>query len=141
MAKLKFNVNIFDVFVVIVLFLIATVIVIGWNNKTYLGSHKVQVDISIPNFDTATTVLPSIKNNNDQKMFFSGSSDQVTQRNVLVDSNEGKIKSIVITVEGMGDIGTDESIFNGQKIYIDQKVDLRGNYYTPGYVIGYKYVD
>jgi hypothetical protein len=47
---------------------------------------------------------------------------------------EGKLISLTITLKGKGYVDEGRYIFNGQKVSIGQKAEIRGNFFTSGAV-------
>lgn len=140
MDKLKFRVNIIDVIAVLAIVLFAMVIALSWNNKPYLGSKNVSVEVMVTARNTINAVLPKMESA--ETVFYSGSKYPVKQVSYRTENDVyGQIKYLYITVEGLGDISSGKSIFNGQRIYINQKVELRGDYQVQGYVTDYHYED
>lgn len=140
MFKRKNKVNIFDIFVVTVLVLAISFFVVAFNNKPYLGSKNVAVEVRVSDAFTIESISNKLKNQ--ATVFFSGTKYPVAQSayRFEYDANN-QIKYIFIKLEGLGDIAENNSIFNGQRIYINQKVEIHGDYWAQGYISDYKYED
>lgn len=140
MGKTKFRINIFDAIAVLAILMLVLTMALSWSNKPYLGSRKVAVEIMVTARNTIKAVLPNMKSA--ETVFYSGSKYPVKQISYRTENDDyGKIKYLYITVEGLGNINSGKSIFNGQRIYINQKVELRGDYQVQGYVTDYHYED
>lgn len=140
MAILKNKVNIFDIFIAIVLVLAAVFLIFSYNNKPYLGSKNVSIEVRVSDGFTIESINKKLKDN--VQVFFSGTKYPVIQDSHRFEyDNLGGIKYIFIKLKGLGDINDGKSIFNGQRIYINQKVEIHGDYWAQGYIVDYKYED
>lgn len=140
MGKSKFRINVFDAIALIAIVSFVLVVALSWNNKPYLGSRNVSVEVMVTARNTIKAVLPKMESA--EIVFYSGSKYPVKQISYRTENDAyGQIKYLYITVEGLGDIASGKSIFNGQRIYINQKVELRGDYQVQGYVTDYHYED
>lgn len=138
MGKSKFRVNIFDAIAVLAIVLFFMVVALSWDNKPYLGSKNVSVEVMVTARETIKAVLPKMKSA--ATVFYSGSKYPVRQVSYRTENDTyGQIRYLYITVEGLGDVTSGKSIFNGQRIYLNQKVELRGDYQVQGYVTDYHY--
>ena len=138
MAKQKFRINLFDIFVVVVIIITTLIFFVSYNNKPNLGDKVILVEIKISDLKTIETVMPVIKSAD--LVYFSGTKYPVKQISYKTepDSN-GLTKYLDITVEGPGNIVDGNSIFNGQRVYVNQKVEIRADYYAQGYVVDFGY--
>lgn len=142
MVKPRFRINIFDIISIVVAMILIGTIIFGWNNKPYLGSHIVDVKIKIDNRDTINAVLQKVHDNNNKIVFYSGSKYPVIQALYdLVYGSDKEASVLNIVLKGYGDISDNGSIFNGQRVYINQKVEIRSDYFVQGYVTDFHYAN
>ena len=138
MAKLKFNINIFDVFAVIALAILICVGIAAWNNKPFLGDRNMLVEIKISNEATIQMILPEVKLA--KEVFYSGTKYPVKQVSYRAENDKnGQIQYLFVVLSGKGNIASNNSIFNGQRIYVNQKVEIHADYQVQGYVADYHY--
>jgi hypothetical protein len=138
MAKLKFNINIFDLLVVVAIAIVAIVGVISYSNKPFLGSKNVIVEVRISDVAAIKEALPSVKLAS--VVYYSGTKYPIKQMSYRTEQDStDQIESLYITLEGPGDISEGNSIFNGQRIYVNQKVEIRADYQVQGYVADFRY--
>lgn len=138
MAKLKFNINIFDIFVVLLIVLIGFVGILSCDSEPFLGDKSLLVEIKISNEATIEAILPKIKLTD--TVYYSGTKYPIKQVSYHVEQDfNGKVQNLYLTVQGLGDIDEGNSIFNGQRIYLNQKVEIRGDYQVQGYVVDFRY--
>ncbi len=140
MAKQKLQINIFDVFIVVAIVLAISFFAVAFSNKPYLGTKNVAIEVRISDGFTIESIADKLKNK--ATVFFSGTKYPVSQSAYRFEYDENnKIKYIFIKLEGLGDIVEGNSIFNGQRIYVNQKVEIHGDYWAQGYISDYKYED
>ena len=133
MAKQKFKINLFDLFAIFIVVAFCVIFCVAHKNQTYLGSRNVLVEVHVTdNNIMVKSALPMIKK--DPAVYYGG-----TQYTVKTISYNGTDDDFYITVEGLGDIKTGESTFEGQRIYVNQKTELRGDYSLQGYVTKFYY--
>lgn len=140
MAKQKFNINIFDYLVMLAIIAIGLIVLFAYNNKPNLGERVVQVEIIITDPITIRTILPTIKLA--KEVFYSSTKypvEQVSYKTEL--DTSGAIDHLDVTLQGPGTINEGDSIFNGQRVYANQKVEIRSDYFAQGYVTSFNYAD
>jgi hypothetical protein len=136
MVKQEFRFNVFDIVALVVAILLIVLVIVGWNNKPYLGSKKMLVTVQVTDRQTIDNVKGVVIDYNGKTVFYSGTKYAVTQSSFQLMSDR-----LLIVLEGLGDISDNSSIFNGQRVYINQKVEIRSDYFVQGYVTDFKYVD
>ena len=138
MAKQKFKINLFDIFAVIVLVSIICIGALSYFNKPFLGEKDMLVEIKISNTETINAILPKVVTS--KTVYFSGTKYTVKQASYRIENGvNGQAQYLYVTVEGLGTIFDDGSIFNGQRIYVNQKVEIRSDYQAQGYVVDFRY--
>lgn len=138
MAKLKFKVNLFDGFIVVVLLLSCLIVAFALNNKPYLGEKTVLVKVEISDKDMIKRVLPELASAGN--VYFSGTKYPVKQASYETKvGNDGAVEKLYVNLSGLGQIKEGDSIFNGQRIYLNEKVEIRDDYFIQGYVVDYRY--
>jgi hypothetical protein len=138
MAKRRFKVNWFDGFVIVVLLLACLIAVFALNNKPYLGEKTMLVKVKIDNEQTVKTIMPKVVEAGE--VYFSGTKYPVKQASYETHVNtSGAIDEVYVTLSGLGQIKENDSIFNGQRIYVNKKVEIRNDYFAQGYVVDYRY--
>lgn len=138
MAKQKFNLNIFDILAIIVVVAISLIGFVAINNKPFLGNKNMLVEIKISNEATIQTVLPKLLSA--KEVFYSGTKYPVQQVSFHTENDaSGNVVYLFITLRGLGSVMDDNSIFNGQRIYVNQKVEIHADYQVQGYVADYHY--
>lgn len=136
MAKRKLKINPFDLIIVIFIIVLALIFGVSINNKPNLGSKVVDVEVKISNEDTINSILPKVKTS--QVVYYSGTKYPVKQISYRIENNSsGQVKNLFIKLQGMGEIIDGQSIFNGQRIYLNQKVEIHSDYQVQGYVVNY----
>lgn len=140
MVKQKFKINLFDILAIIVLVSIICIGVLSYFNKPFLGEKDMLVEIKISNSDTINAILPKVVTS--KTVYFSGTKYTVKQASYRIENSvNGQAQYLYITVEGLGTIFDDNPIFNGQRIYVNQKVEIRSDYQAQGYVVDFRYED
>lgn len=132
MVKQKFKINLFDIFTIVIIALVLLIAVFSYNNQPYLGKKNIQVVIKISDDSVINRVLPELDKT--KEVFYSGTKFPVKQVSYKTKNDE-----LYIIVSGLGDIKENDSIFNGQRIFLNQKVELRSDYFVQGYVVDYYY--
>lgn len=136
MAKRKFNFNVFDLISILIITVFLGIILFSYNNKPNLGMDTVIVEVKISNIETINAILPKVKIS--QTVYYSGTKYPVQQLSYRTSKNKsGEIDNLYITLKGPGDIVTGNSIFNGQRVYVNQKVEIHADYQAQGYVTNY----
>lgn len=140
MAKRKFNINLFDLLVLLAIICVGLICVFSYNNKPFLGEKNVVVEVIVSDPTTIQAVLPSLRLAD--VVYFSGTKYPVRQLSYRTENDaNGQIKQLYITLVGPGTIDDGRSIFNGQRIFTNQKVEIRADYYAKGYVTGFRYAN
>lgn len=138
MAKRKFKINWFDGFILVVVLLACLIVAFAWNNKPYLGEKNMLVKVKIDNEQVVKTIMPKIIEAGE--VYFSGTKYPVRQVSYETHvDNSGVIDTVYITLSGLGKMDEDNSIFNGQRIFLNKKVEIRNDYFVQGYVVDYRY--
>lgn len=136
MVKPKFKINVFDFFAIIAVILVIVIGLISLYNKPSLGGNTVFVTIKITDADKIEAALPFIKSNT--TVFFSGTKYPVKQASYRIEkSAAGKTQALYVNLQGPGEIETGNSIFNGQRVYINEKAEIRADYQVQGYIVDF----
>lgn len=138
MAKRKFKINIFDVFVVFVLILFGLIFLLSNNNKLDLGNKKVLVDVVINDQSTIENIKNYVKNGG--QVFYNSTKYPVTMKSYLMQYSPNSV-TMHLTLEGYGDISDNNMIFNGQRIFANQKVEIRSDFFAQGRVVKVYYAN
>lgn len=140
MVKLKFKINLFDLLAVVSIIIVILMVGLGIYNKPYLGSKTLAIDIRVSSATAIATILPKVKTGN--SVFYNGTKYPVQQVSYRTEQDtSGKIINLYITLKGPGDINDGKSIFNGQRIYLNQKAEVIADYSVLGYVTDFRYAD
>ena len=140
MAKQKLRINLFDAFVLFVIVAAAGLFIFSFSNKPNLGDKNVSIELKISNSDTINAILPKVITS--KTVYFSGTKYPVTQTSYRVENDaSGRAQYLYVTIEGKGVISEGDSTFNGQRIYVNQKVEIHADYQAQGYVMDYHYED
>lgn len=138
MVKQKSNkVNLFDIFVILFVSLLCLIVAIAYQNKPYLGSKNTIVTVEVTDDETISRVEKELQST--AELFYSGTKYPVKQISYQITNNESNDKTLRINLSGLGEIKEGDSIFNGQRIFLNQKVELRSDYFVQGYVVDYRY--
>lgn len=138
MVKQKFRINLFDLLVVILIIVAVVVGGISYGSKPDLGNKNALVVVKISNSETIKAILPQVKLA--AEVYYSGTKypvKQISYRTELDINNQAEY--LYVTLEGPGNIYDGSSIFNGQRVYVNQKVEIRGDYQAQGYVTDFRY--
>lgn len=137
MVKSKLKINLFDLIVSVLLLLVVFVVVFAYKNEPNLGSRPLLVVVQVKDDEAIERVMSELDYTDE--VYFNSSKYPINQKGYwLVDDEDGG-KDLLITLAGMGDIKESDSIFNGQRVFINQKIELRSDYFIQGYVVEYKY--
>jgi hypothetical protein len=137
MAQQKFKINLFDAIVGLAIVLIVAVLAFSYDNQVDLGSKPMLIVVQISDDEVISRIMPKLDFTSE--VFYSGSKYPITQRGYWLVNDETGGQDLNITLSGMGEIKEGNSIFNGQRIFINQKVELRSDYFAQGYIIDYRY--
>ena len=138
MVKLKSKVNLFDALVLLAVFIFAGLFIMSFNNKPYLGDKNMLVELKISNSDTINAILPKVASS--KTVYFSGTKYPVEQLSYRVENDtNGQPECLYVTIKGLGVVSDGASIFNGQRIFVNQKVEIHADYQAQGYVTDYHY--
>lgn len=138
MAKQKFSINLFDILVAIAVIAIALIGVLAWNSKPFLGNKNVLVEVRFSDPVLINSALPKVMTA--KEVFYSGTKYSVQQISYRTENDaSGQTKYLFVTLRGLGDISDNDSIFNGQKTFVNQKVEIHADYQLQGYVVDYRY--
>jgi len=134
----KRKLNLFDGFVILAVALLIGIGLVAMSNKPYLGDKNVLVEVRFSDTAAISASLAAVKD--EKTVFYSGTKYSVNQVSYRTELDaEGQIKYLYVTVEGLGKIKDNDSIFEGQRIFDNQKVELRGDYQLQGVVTDYRY--
>ena len=140
MARRKLRINLFDLMFVAILVLAVITVAIGWGNKRSMGSRQMIVTVEISDQQAIDNILPVVERSDNHQVFYAGSNNMVLQKSHVVLYNAvGDIDRLDVTLRGLGDIDENASIFNGQRIYANQKTEIRSDYYMQGFVADFRY--
>jgi hypothetical protein len=110
----------------------------AFNNRSFLGSKNLLVELKISNTDTINSILPKVETSS--TVYYGGSKYPVTQDSYrIIKDEDGDNLYLYITLRGLGDISSGNSIFNGQRVYLNQKTEIRSDYQVQGYVADFYY--
>lgn len=138
MVKRNFRVNIFDILIVVAVVAVALIGAVSWNNKPFLGDKTVLVEVRFSDPVLINSALPKIMTA--KEVFYSGTKYLVQQVSYRTENeSNGQMKYLFVTFRGLGNISGNDSIFNGQRTYINQKVEIHADYQLQGYVVDYRY--
>lgn len=132
MVKRKFKINVFDGFVVAVIALACLICVIAVNNRPNLGSKNVLVEVVVSDPETIKNVSDKIPNT--KTVFWSSTKYPVQQINKVMQYSPNET-TMHLTFKGPGEIVENNSIFNGQRVFLNQKVEIRSDYFLQGRVV------
>lgn len=136
MVKQKFNVNIFDVLIFAAVAFLCLIFAFSLNNNPNLGKDRVVVEVKVTDRNSIENVIDKIAGT--KKVFYSGTKYMVDQLSYVVEKDASNSPvSLTIKLQGPGDIQENKSIFNGQRVYVNQKVEIRSDYFVQGYVVDY----
>lgn len=142
MAKNKVKLNVIDILVIVSVILLGLAVYLGRNNTPYLGTRTVVAEVEIMDVNIINRILSTVKAENGKTIFYNSSKYPVKQESFnIVRDESGSIEKMTIDLSAPGDVVRDRSIFNGQRIYVNQKVEIRGDYYVQAYISGYHYED
>jgi hypothetical protein len=140
MVRRKFNLNIFDLFVVAAILAVLSIVLFSYSNRPYLGSRTVQVELKVSGAETIQAILPGVETTDE--IYYSGTKYPVKQVSYRAEADySGQINNLYIIIQGPGDITSEKSIFNGQRIYLNQKAEIHSGYQAQGYVVDFYYAD
>lgn len=138
MVKRRFRVNIFDILIVMAVIAVALIGVASWNNKPFLGDKTVLIEVRFSDPVLINSALPKIMIA--KEVFYSGTKYPVQQVSYRTENeSNGQMKYLFVTLRGLGNISGNDSIFNGQRTYINQKVEIHADYQLQGYIADYRY--
>ena len=104
MAKLKNNLNLFDLFSIVIIAAFVLVLFFSWNNKTYLGLGNVRVEISVTNQETIENIQSELGSS--KSLYYSGTAYTVSEVSHSVTVDDSGANQLEITVEGRGEYKT-----------------------------------
>ncbi|MEI7689434.1 MAG: hypothetical protein WCI79_00510 [Candidatus Saccharibacteria bacterium] len=141
MAKRKFKINLFDVLAIVAVVAIGLMVIFANSNKPSLGAMTVQVEVKVSDKPAIDNILPSLQMT-EEGVYYNGTKYPIRQTGYRVENDPtGAIKYLYITLEGPGEIAGGNSIFNGQRIYVNQKAEIHADYRVKGYVSDFHYAD
>lgn len=136
MAKQKFSFNVFDLIFILIITVILGIIIFSYNNKPNLGTDTVIVEMKISDIENIDAILPKVGAS--RTVFYSGTKYPVEQVAYRIGKNKaGEVDSLYITLKGPGNVIEGSSVFNGQRVYMNQKVEIHADYQAQGRVINY----
>jgi len=132
--------NIFDIFIILSLLLIALTFVLAKNSpKNLERGRPILVTVKVPE-DTAEIIFKEASKLEEVNISTIKNKVKTFKVDKITDEN-GKIVNLYITLLGKGEITQDRFVFNGIRILIGQKVDIHGKYHALGIVSDVKYAD
>lgn len=138
----KLRVNLFDIIVFLAILVLIAIVAFGWNNTPYLGNHNLLVSVKTIDSQSIKNILSQVEESNNKQVFYSGTEYPVIQKSYSISKNSnGEIDELTVVLDGLGDITDNNSIFNGQRVYDNQKVEIRSDYYIQGFVTDFRYED
>jgi hypothetical protein len=137
MVKFKPKINLFDLIITVIVLLAIFVVLFAYENRPHLGSKPMLIVVQIKDDDAINRVMSELDFT--EEVYFNSTKYPIIQRGYWLVDDETGGQDLNITLSGMGDIEDGNSIFNGQRIFINQKVELRSDYFVQGYVIEYRY--
>lgn len=138
MAKRKrARINWFDYLVLGAVVLVVIIYISSKGQQPYLGGQKILVKIiSTDHFDNERA-LAAIKEM-PKEVFYNGTKFPVEQIDYQILRDDPNNIQLMIYLLGPGDIRQpNREIFNGQRILINQKAEIRANYFIQGKVHSY----
>jgi hypothetical protein len=140
MVKQKSSINLFDVFVIFVIIVIVFIGIFFYTNRPVLGKKNVLIEVMISDPTTIKTSLSEVQTDLGREVYYSGTKYPVKQVSYRTEKDaSGQLKYLYITIEGLGTISYGDSIFNGQRVYTNQKVEIHADYQVQGYVTDFRY--
>lgn len=137
MAKLKSKINLFDAFMLTAVILLGICAALSWNNRVDLGDEAMLIVVQVKDDAVIDRIMPELDFT--KEVYYSGSKYPITQKGYWLVDDETGGEDLNITLSGMGEIKDGDSTFNGQRIYLNQKVELRSDYFAQGYIVDYRY--
>jgi hypothetical protein len=136
MVKQKSKFNIFDLLILVAVALLCFIFAVSLDNRPNLGSKAVIVEVRVTDKISVENAIDKIAAT--KKVFYSSTKYMVDQLSYQVERDSaGNLASLTIKLKGPGEIRDNNSIFNGQRIYVNQKVEIRSDYFVQGYVADY----
>lgn len=133
----KSKTNWFDCLVAGAIVLMAIIVLLSKGQQPYLGDQRILVKIvsdKYPENERALTVMKKMP----KEVFYNGSKFPVQQIDYQVLEKDSKKTRLIISLLGPGDIRQpNREIFNGQRILINQKAEVRADYFIQGRVYSY----
>lgn len=137
MAKQKLKINLFDVIFGLAILLVVLIAGFAYDNRINLGKKSMLIVVQIPDDAVIDRIMPELDFT--KEVYYSGSKYPITQMGYWLVNDATGGQDLNISLSGMGEIKDGDSIFNGQRIFINQKVELRSDYFAQGYVIEFRY--
>jgi len=136
MARLKLSkINFIDTSVVVVVLLIVGIGAAYYMQRPLPSTSKLRVTVQIGSPVVATAVLAQAET--DMAVYLNSVDRPLTVQSVSkVYDKAGGLTALDVTLEGPGAVDKNGSyIFNGQRILINQKAEIHGNYFATGAVV------
>lgn len=124
--KTKNLINFFDATIILVILVIAGLFIYSQYIYQAPETGNIYVTVKAPaeNIEAAALI--------DKDVFFNGVNRQVEVKKV-----EKQGGDLIITLYGPGQVKADDNIFNGQRILINQRVEIHGAYFVIGRVLSF----
>lgn len=135
MKKKKYSkINPIDVFVLLTLFLFAGLFYLSLTQGKKVEGKDVELTVSVKSSDQSKLIGVAVR---EQEEVYLNSINRPV-KTVRVEERKGALD---ITVLGKGEVESDKYIFNGQRVLIGQKAEIRGKYFAKGYIKDIRYAD
>ena len=131
--------NIFDGFIVSLLTVFLFFVVISFTNHRYLEKDSLNITVKITDAETINNINGKIKIG--QNVYINGINYPVTTKSFLKSFNKDGSQTMLIVFNGFGKHSDDRTIFLGQRILINQKIEIHGNYIAQGYLTKIEYAN
>ena len=135
MVKQKTKLNLFDIVIAVIVIAFIIIVAASYNNQHNLGDNTVFVEVKISDQETIENVTDKLEVSDE--VYFSGTKYPVEIVNLTLEQGRGESVILYITLMGPGEVIEGKSIFNGQRIYLNQKVEIRADYFIQGLITNY----
>jgi uncharacterized protein YuzE len=119
------RVNYFDLALLLLLLVISSLFLYSFlSPKEQVGSGRVTIVFKTPKENISSAAKA------DKGVYFNGVNKEVSVIDVVEDG-----ENLLIKLSANGKIIGEDAIFNGQKIYINQKAEIHDSYFTQGRIV------
>jgi len=126
------KINLFDLITVLIIIVFVFVIVTGIVKKNSINNNNKILHVTVRVLDDTGIVYNAAKNSNHAYLNSINSSSYIVV--VKRDSKEQSPNYTYITLQGLGVIKGNVYIFNGTRILINQKAEIRGSFIAQGVI-------